>query len=165
MTTRITRSLKTFHTPVRRKSPRTGAFPKAFKPKAPRILEKTIQKNCLRYMELQWPRVLVFHVPNGGSRGGKVVSKNGKTFSLEALEFKRMGVKKGIPDLIIAAMRGGYGGLYTELKTEDGVVNEDQKKVMEHLRDEGYYVAICRSLEEFQAVVDAYLSGKLRRTG
>lgn len=154
-TFRPTRNLKPQQIgPKRRKSPQSGAFPKVYKPKPVRMLEKTLQKLCLGWMALQWPRTLIYHVPNGGKRN-----------LLEALDLKRQGVKSGVPDLVVPAMRGGYGGLYIELKVGKNTLSETQKQWIEALRDEGYYVAVCRTLEEFQAVVTPYLSGATRRVG
>lgn len=46
-----------------------------------------------------------FHVPNGGYRLGK-----------EAGRMKAQGVKAGVSDLVIRQARGGWHGLYLELK-------------------------------------------------
>lgn len=48
---------------------------------------------------------LLYHIPNGGSRN-----------KAEAANLKRQGVKAGVPDLFLPVPRGGYHGLYIELK-------------------------------------------------
>ena len=57
--------------------------------------------NTGRFPELK----LLFHVPNGGKRN-----------AAEAARFKAMGVKAGVPDLCLPVPRGGYAGLYIEMK-------------------------------------------------
>ena len=47
---------------------------------------------------------LLYHVPNGGSRN-----------KAEASKLRRMGVRAGVPDLVLPVPRAGYAGLYIEL--------------------------------------------------
>ena len=57
-----------------------------------------------------WPELaLLHHIPNGGKRG-----------KAEAAKLKRMGVKPGVPDLHLPIARGGFHGLYVEMKRLDG---------------------------------------------
>lgn len=71
---------------------------------------ESVEQQCLfrwaafqsgKYPELK----LLYHVPNGGSRKKS-----------EAGRFKAEGVKAGVPDLCLPVARGGYHGLYIELK-------------------------------------------------
>ena len=58
----------------------------------------------------RWPELqLLFHVPNGGARG-----------KAEAARMKRQGVKAGVPDLMLPVARGGYHGLFLEMKAALG---------------------------------------------
>ena len=57
--------------------------------------------------------VPVFHIPNGGYRNAR-----------EAANLKRQGVKAGVPDLCIPVAKGGYHGLYIEMKTKKGKLSE-----------------------------------------
>lgn len=87
-----------------------------------------------------------------------------------ALKAKAMGARKGWPDLNIALPRGGYPGLYLELKKpglrlfkkKDGApYNEhfaEQLSIHERLRAAGYFVAVVQTLEAAVSVVDAYMS-------
>lgn len=77
---------------------------------------------------------LLFHVPNGGSRG-----------RIEAVRFKQAGVKAGVPDIFLPAPKGGYSGLFVELKRRKfGRVSEDQRLWIAQLREQGYRVEVCR---------------------
>ena len=59
---------------------------------------------------------LLYHVPNGGSRNKAEVSK-----------LKRMGVRAGVPDLVLPVPRAGYAGLYIELKVGENRPSNNQK--------------------------------------
>lgn len=75
-----------------------------------------------------------------------------------AIRLKRTGLTKGIPDLMLAVRRGGYGGLFIEMKSATGYPEKHQKEKIEELRAQGYMVEICKSFEAFKIVIDFYLS-------
>lgn len=96
-----------------------------------------------RYPELR----LLFHIPNGGGR-----SKS------EAGRFKMEGVKAGVPDLCMPVPRGGYSGLFIELKRRaGGRVSPEQKAWLEELRGQGYRAEIARGWEEASEILKDYL--------
>ena len=100
-----------------------------------------------RWPELQW----LFHIPNGGKRS-----------KVEAARFKAMGVKPGVPDLCLAVPRNGYHGLYIEMKRrEGGKLSADQKKWIDGLQENGYCVHRCDGCHEAEAVLEAYLRGRI----
>lgn len=77
-----------------------------------------------KYPELE----LMHHVPNGGSRN-----------KAEAAKLKAQGVKAGVPDIVLPVARGGYHGLYIELKRlQGGKVSMEQEKWMAKLKGQGY---------------------------
>ena len=87
------------------------------------------------YNRAAYPQLrLLHHIPNGGSR-----------MKAEAGRLKAMGVKAGVPDLFLPVARGGFHGLYIELKRlESGKASAVQRRWMEALRAEGYAVELCR---------------------
>ena len=90
---------------------------------------------------------LLFHVPNGGSRN-----------KAEAGRFKAEGVKAGVPDLMLPVARGGYHGLFIELKRLDGGrLRPEQKAWLDKLRAQGYRAAVCRGWEEASEEILQYL--------
>lgn len=93
---------------------------------------------------------LIFAIPNGGKRDAK-----------EAMGLKHQGVTAGIPDLMIPVMRGGYGGLFIELKNPNGKgrVSNDQNRIMESLLVQGYAVCVSHSFDDCKEIVSEYLSG------
>ena len=90
---------------------------------------------------------LLFHIPNGGSRG-----------KAEAGRFRAMGVKAGVPDLFLPVPRGGYHGLFVEMKrTKGGRVSREQQAWLEALRFRGYAAAVCRGWEVAARVIEWYI--------
>ena len=94
--------------------------------------------------EPEWS--LLFAIPNGGYRKLKTGAK-----------LKRTGVKRGIPDMMLPCARGGYHGLWIELKSEKGVVQPNQRAWHDTLRVEGYQVEVCRGCDEAVKAIKAYL--------
>ena len=93
--------------------------------------------------------ILVFAVPNGGKRG-----------KAEAVRMKAEGVLPGVPDLVIPEPRGGFCGLYVEVKrTQGGRLSEAQEKVIAKLRARGYFVITAdKGSEHAFNLVKAYLA-------
>lgn len=94
------------------------------------------------YKELE----LLYHVPNGGRRDKR-----------EALSFKRQGVKAGVPDLVLPVGRGGYLGLYVELKVGKNKTTANQNIWIENLRNQNYRVQVCYGWLEAKKVIEDYL--------
>ena len=90
---------------------------------------------------------LMYHVPNGGKR-----SKS------EAARFKAMGVKSGVSDICLPTARGGYHGLYIELKAKNGKPSEKQKDFIKNVRAEGYLAGICYGADEAIKIIEKYLN-------
>lgn len=81
-----------------------------------------------RHPELEF----MYHVPNGGHRSKTTAAK-----------LKMEGVKSGVPDVTLPVARGGYHGLYIELKVKKNKPTENQKKWIEALKQNGYFVVVC----------------------
>ena len=89
----------------------------------------------------------LFHIPNGGKRG-----------KAEAARFKRMGVKPGVPDMFLPVARGGYHGLFIELKRQDGGrVSIDQQAWLTRLGVNGYCAVVCKGWDEAREMIVKYL--------
>lgn len=99
-----------------------------------------------KYPELE----LLHHIPNGGKRDAR-----------EGARFKRMGVKAGVPDIAFPIPRGGYHGLYIEMKSPNGKVTDHQKQWLKRLSELGYAACVCFSFEEARDDILKYLEGKL----
>ena len=115
--------------------------------------EESLHRACVellawltgRHPILQW----MLHVPNGGKRPKG-----------EAGRLKAIGVKPGVPDLLLPIPNGDWSGLAVELKSLAGRLSPAQAAWLDRLAQSGYLVAVCRSFEEFRAVVDRFLLGR-----
>ena len=92
---------------------------------------------------------LLYHIPNGGKRD-----------PIEAKHLKDQGVKKGVPDLHLPVGKGGYHGLYIELKTEKGRTTQFQNWWLAELAKEGYCTAVCQGWKEAAECLIRYLNLK-----
>ena len=76
-----------------------------------------------------------------------------------AVKAKKMGYQKGWPDLQVASARGGWFGLFIELKRKrNSRTSKDQREVAEALRDAGYRVEIPKGLDAAMRVLDEYMA-------
>jgi hypothetical protein len=99
---------------------------------------------------------LYYSVPNGFIGQGKEEWQK-KGALIKAWMLKLAGVKSGIPDDVLAVMRKGFGALYIEYKTPDGVVDDEQIRVQAKLSEQGYSVHVCRSAESGIETIKQYL--------
>lgn len=101
----------------------------------------------------KWPELeLMHHIPNGGMRSKP-----------EAARFKAMGVKCGVSDVFLPVAKGGYHGLYIELKAKDGRPEKEQKEWIAAVREQGYYAAVCYGGFEAANLVEAYIKGEVAK--
>lgn len=123
------------------------------------------QRAFVKWATLATPRIpqlaLLFAVPNGGKREVR-----------EAARLKGLGVRAGVPDLMLPVasvghyretwVQGGlpYFGLAIEMKSSTGRVTPEQAKWHERLREAGWQVNVCRTWEEAREVVCTYLGVK-----
>ena len=99
------------------------------------------------FMAGKYPELgLLYHVPNGGRRDEK-----------EAANLKRQGVKPGVPDLCLPVARGKYHGLYVELKVGKNTTTPNQKKWIDALRHQGYFVDVCYGWNAAADTIENYL--------
>lgn len=89
---------------------------------------------------------LLFHIPNGGSRNKR-----------EAANLKRQGVKSGVPDLFLPVPRGGYHGLFIELKYGKNKPTDAQRKWAAALNEQGYMAVVCYGFEDARDTIEKYL--------
>ena len=93
---------------------------------------------------------LLHHIPNGGKRS-----------KAEAGRFRAMGVKSGVPDLFLPVPRGGFHGLWIEMKrTKDGKLSENQKWWLKALNSLGYSAQVAYGAEQAIRQLEEYLNLK-----
>lgn len=89
----------------------------------------------------------LIHIPNEGKRGPKA-----------ARDAKRLGLRKGVPDLFLALPRSGYAGLWIEMKSGKGMPTEAQVAWITRLTRAGYMAKVCYGFKHAQAQIQYYLS-------
>lgn len=96
----------------------------------------------------RWPELaLLHHIKNETTGGAAQVAAD-----------KAMGVKKGVPDLCLPVARGGFHGLYIEMKTPSGKASEAQRWWGMALKEQGYRAAVCHGYDAAVAELCWYLS-------
>lgn len=95
-----------------------------------------------KYPELK----LMYHVPNEGKRNAATGSR-----------LKQAGLKSGVPDIVLPVARGGYIGLYIELKYGRNKITENQKVWLRELREQNHLTAVCYGWEQARELIENYL--------
>ena len=117
-----------------------------------RSLEAIEQERVIqwaRWMSGKYPELeLLFHIPNGGRRDRR-----------EAAHLKRLGVKPGVSDLFLPVPRGGYHGLWIEMKAPEGTLSMAQKEWLEAMKDQGYVGFVCYGADEACDIIEKYIKG------
>lgn len=89
---------------------------------------------------------LLFHIPN--ERPDKV----------QAAILKKLGVKRGVPDLFLPVPSRKFHGLFIEMKNSKGRTSDSQLWWGEHLAANGYVFDVCHGWQEAVEVLTWYLN-------
>jgi hypothetical protein len=110
---------------------------------------------------------LMFHPANGGMRPySQRIGKDGGIvrYSVEGQKLARMGVKKGVPDVMLPCPRifdnAGRAGLAIELKKKGEEPNQDQKQYLEALMREGWVVGVMYDWIAARDLIISYLGAE-----
>lgn len=113
----------------------------------------------------QWARLqskarpelaLLFHIPNGQKLAGDRMRR-----ARSAMRLKAEGMQPGVPDLCLPCSRGGYNGLFIELKRKDGgTVSPAQKAWIDRLQAQGYRALVCNGFEAARETILNYLENR-----
>lgn len=114
--------------------------------------ESELQRACMKWMRLQYPKLMMFSVPNGGYRNRR-----------EAAIMVSEGIRTGVSDLILLKACGGYHGLCVEMKYGKGMQTVSQMEFERIVTEEGYLYRVVRTFEEFRELIDNYVKGYLER--
>lgn len=95
----------------------------------------------------QWPELdMMYAIPNGGHR-----------FKAVAAKMKDEGLKPGVPDICLPVARGGFHGLYIEMKFGKNKTTKSQEGWHFKLTEQGYLVMVCYGMQNAKQVVTDYL--------
>jgi hypothetical protein len=110
----------------------------------------------LRWRANQLPELAyVFAVPNGAKL--PYTGEGRERHSPEAQRLLAEGLTPGVPDICVPIPRGGYHGLWIEMKFGRNGLSDEQKKFQEFLLGQGYLVSVCYSTQEAIEVMELYL--------
>ena len=98
------------------------------------------------YLRMQYPTVLFCHIPNGGYRNAR-----------EGAKFKMMGVRAGMPNILIFEKKNIFSGLFIELKIGKNKTTDSQNLVIKELIRLGWAGSICYTFEDAKHIIDNYL--------
>ena len=90
---------------------------------------------------------LIFAVPNGGRRD-----------MIEAVNLKRQGVRRGVPDVACMIPNTKYYGLFIEFKVGTNKPSEFQIEMMTNLESVGYLCEVCYSSADAIDLLENYLN-------
>ena len=100
---------------------------------------------------IQWCRgkpwgQFLFHIPNESVGGMGWTIRN-----------RQMGMKKGVPDLMLPIPMNHWHGLFIELKTDKGQTSQEQKRWIAALRLFGYKAVVCHGWKEAKDILEEYM--------
>ncbi len=105
------------------------------------------------YLRLQYPKVLFCHIAN-----------ERQTSPRRGAKLKRMGVRSGMPDVMIFQCKVNQEtnkleniGLAIELKIKPNQPSKNQLEVLEQLKQQGWATHICYDFDKAKSIIDTYL--------
>lgn len=115
--------------------------------------EATEQRRIIAYCEsmsaYNSDYKMIYHIPNEGKRKERT-----------GANLKRIGMKKGVPDLCVAVPKLNLHGLYIELKLNNKKkVTNEQIQWIEDLTKRGYAATVCFNGDEAITLITAYING------
>ena len=100
-----------------------------------RNLESNLQAECVRWFRYQYPKCIIFAIPNGGLRNIKTASR-----------LKKEGALAGIPDLCII---GKSISFYVEMKYGKNTLSPAQKDMHQLMGDNNIDVFTINNFDAF----------------
>lgn len=97
---------------------------------------------------------MLYAVPNGGKRDKRT-----------AAMLKAEGVKRGVPDVVLPVARGGFHGLYIEMKVGRNKTSDEQNTWIAALEAEGYCTVVAYGWEAAARALCDYLGLDAGRMG
>ena len=115
------------------------------------MTEHQIQSALVDWWQLQHkvyglPEFALFAIPNGGARSAATGAM-----------LKREGVRKGVPDLLLAVPSKAYHGMFIELKAGKNKETMEQKKFLDFAEKQGYIACVSNNWEDVRKKIEAYL--------
>lgn len=104
------------------------------------------QVALVEWFKLQYPKLVLFAIPNGGIRNIRT-----------AVRLKKEGTLAGVSDLFLMKPNAFYCGLFIEMKAKGGKVSESQKEFMTNALANNYQAKVCYGFDEARQAIMDYL--------
>lgn len=91
---------------------------------------------------------LMFAIKNEEKSGSVIVGNR----------FKASGVKKGTSDIMLPIPKGGFHGLFLEMKKPGGKASKEQLEFGAKVQAQGYGFVVCDDWEKAKDILIQYLS-------
>lgn len=131
-------------------------MPKVIIRKSSEHLEQSAVIEWARRMSGRWPILRYLHaIPNGAV----LARRQGAKVSFQAMKLKAEGLTPGVPDLFLPCARGGYHGLYIEMKYGKNTPTPEQREFMETIDGEGYLCLVCWGADAAIESIENYIQG------
>ncbi len=109
--------------------------------------EDNLLLSVASYLRLQYPNVLFCHIAN-----------ERKTSVWQGAKLKKLGVRAGMPDILIFQPNKTYSGLALELKIKPNKPTKNQLEVLTMLSNNNWNTAVCYSFDEAKNLIDNHLN-------
>lgn len=119
----------------------------------------------ISWFKRQYPKYekAIFSNPNGSHISGASTKGFGRAavIAIKMKKMKREGFKTGVSDVQLTVSRGGYHGLWIEMKKINGKekdVSDDQAAHIDLMRELGHQAEWAAGADEAIAIVKQYMS-------
>lgn len=111
------------------------------------VSEQSIQRALFDWIRL-YPalKYIIMHIPNEGKRSPQYGSK-----------LRSQGLTPGVWDVFIASAQHGFIGAWIELKSANGKLTPYQEEFGVVMAEQGYFTAVCKSLDDAINTVKWYM--------
>ena len=116
------------------------------------ISEEKVQIAIVNYLKMQYPDAL-FTATMGGQY---------QKHHSQRRRAKATGYLRGVSDLLIFEPKGGYYGLFIELKRDKkSYPTAEQKLFISNALQRGYYSVCAKGFDEYKEIIDKYFKEEL----
>lgn len=117
--------------------------------------ESSIAKTLVQWYGLRYPRyrTALIHIPNGAAFGGNPIQR-----ARQGHRLKLEGMRPGASDYFLALPRGGYGGLWLELKAVGKVPTPEQLQFLTERTADGYRAEWAAGIDAARNAITEYMA-------
>jgi len=128
-------------------------------PKLPRIkvVGSGESESQIQVRLMKWWRVMHKQLGVTNERLLMAFPLQGARTARNGARMKAEGLRAGTPDMFAAVARGGYHGLWIELKKDGGKVSPEQRAALIAFREQGYQAFLCIGYKQAECAITDYL--------